>query len=71
PPCHGNQFPLRARMTQWGGGGGGSRAPPARAARAAGPPPPRLARAVAACPVQAITADGLDGAAGGASDAAR
>jgi ferredoxin len=31
----------------------------------------RVARAVAACPVQAITADGLDGAAGGTSDGAR
>lgn len=30
----------------------------------------RVARAVAACPVQAITADGLDGVAGGMSDAA-
>ncbi|MER7838029.1 ferredoxin [Streptomyces sp. NPDC096040] len=29
----------------------------------------RLARAVAACPVQAITADGLNGAAGRTSDA--
>ncbi|MER6267092.1 ferredoxin [Streptomyces sp900105755] len=31
----------------------------------------RVARAVAACPVQAITADGLDGFAGGSSDATR
>jgi ferredoxin len=31
----------------------------------------RLARAVAACPVQAITADGLDGVAGTPSQAAR
>lgn len=30
----------------------------------------RVARAVAACPVQAITADGLDGYRGGTSDAA-
>ncbi|WP_406445695.1 ferredoxin [Streptomyces sp. NBC_00631] len=30
----------------------------------------RVARAVAACPGQAITADGLDGSAGGTSDAA-
>jgi ferredoxin len=31
----------------------------------------RLARAVAACPVQAITADGLDGAHGPAGESAR
>ncbi|GGW44649.1 ferredoxin [Streptomyces lucensis JCM 4490] len=31
----------------------------------------RLARAVAACPVQAITADGLDGPSGPAGEAAR